>query len=160
MSAFSFIRARLLQRVLCLLLCVCSWGGPVPILHSHESLRLMGRLDQHLSVYHRSSLSLDSTGLHWHFASLRDIYGNDGPNGKSEADGSDIAVFACVTAGLRASRMPPAVASGLVNSLMDARLSFSGTPSGRATADNGPRSFLVTRLQSVSMQQITMAYVV
>jgi hypothetical protein len=160
MSVFSSIRAKLLQRVLCLLLCVCAWDGPVPILHTHDSLRVIGLLNQHLSSHHCTSVSVHSFGLHWHFAPIRDIYGSGLPNSKSESDGSDIAVFACVCAGLHSSQIQTSMFSAPSMVVMDLEGRRSGTAFRRPSLISGPRSFLVTRLQGVSMQQITLAYVV
>lgn len=160
MSVFSSTRARLLQRVLCLLLCVCSWEGPVPILHTHESLRLLGLLSQHLTSHHGPSVSVDSSGVHWHFALVRDIYGNCSPNGEPETDGSDVAVFACVCAGLQTGQMQAVVASVPSTFVPDAGGLCSGTSYCRPLLMSVARSFLVTRIQGGTMQQITMAYVV
>ncbi len=160
MSVLSPIRARLLQRVLCLLLCVCSWEGPVPILHTHESLRLLGLLNQHLSSHHCTSVSVDIWGIHWHFVPVRDIYGAFGPNGEPEADSSDVACFACVCAGLQTSQMQAIVASVPSAFVMAAGGQCSGTAHRRALLMSVARSFLVTRIQGVSMQKITMACVV
>jgi hypothetical protein len=160
MSVFCPTRARLLQRVLCLLLCVCSWEGPVPILHTHESLRLSGLLNQHLLAHHSTSVSVDPAGVHWHFVLVRDIYGNFSPHGKSEADDSDVAVFACVCAGFQTSKGLASVESVSTTVVMDTSGSCSGSPCCRPLAMIVPGSFLVTRMQGVSMQQITMAYIV
>jgi hypothetical protein len=103
---------------------------------------------------------VDASGIHWHFAPVRDIYGTFGPNGEDEADGWDVACFACVCAGLQPGQIQafvPPVPSAFV---MDAGGRWSGTAHRRPLLLSVARSFLVTRIQGVSMQQITMACVV
>jgi hypothetical protein len=103
---------------------------------------------------------VDASGIHWHFAPVRDIYGTFGLNGEPEADGSDVACFACVSAGMQTSQMQAVVASVPSAFVMDAGGLCSGTAYRRPLSMSVARSFLVTRIQGVSMQQITMACVV
>lgn len=82
------------------MLCVCTWRGPVPMLHNHASLADTAHRQQHSRTCHNAvSFSSDETGetdepgetdWHWHFALWSDIGGTrcgDTQPLAAEADG-------------------------------------------------------------------------
>jgi hypothetical protein len=51
-------------RLLCLLLCLATWRGPLPWIHEHEDNPTTTALAGHLAAYHAGSH--DHHGWHWH----------------------------------------------------------------------------------------------
>jgi hypothetical protein len=65
-SPFSLRKIKSLgqPRLVCLLLCLLAWRGPVPMVHSHQ-VGLEGRTaSEHLDRYHEADVE---TPLQWHF---------------------------------------------------------------------------------------------
>lgn len=79
------------------MLCVCTWRGPVPVLHNHASLAdIAHRLQHSLTCHSAASVSAGrthepgETDWHWHFALWSDIGGTrcgDTQPLAAEADG-------------------------------------------------------------------------
>lgn len=94
MSVIGRFSSRTAQQVLCLLLCVCTWRGPVPVLHNHASLPDAAHRQQHSLTCHvaveASAVPPGETDWHWHFALWSDIGGTRGCDAEqltAEADG-------------------------------------------------------------------------
>jgi len=62
--------------LLCLLLCVISWNGPLPLLHVHEAYSDGSALRQHLNKFHSGSDLKVLPGVHWHFAYMDELRGD------------------------------------------------------------------------------------
>lgn len=62
-------KASRMHSLVCIVLAICSWRGPVPVLHHHDQYSAESRL-QHLAVFHETSA--DCAGgckeWHWHIA--------------------------------------------------------------------------------------------
>lgn len=57
-----------LRQMLCLLLCACSWRGPVPVMHHHDQMPSQPAVQQsHLAVFHSDADDTGSADWHWHF---------------------------------------------------------------------------------------------
>ncbi|MEZ6061771.1 MAG: hypothetical protein R3C19_15595 [Planctomycetaceae bacterium] len=99
MSASPLSRTPGTQRLLCLLLCVCAWRGPVPIVHHHESLRNSAvRYARHIAAFHECPEDGCDNKWHWHLAMP-----DQPPNDDDEASWPEVpvdltAAFAVVTA--------------------------------------------------------------
>ena len=80
------------RRLLCLLLALCLWRGPLPLCHLHadsaESTGLAGpSLTWHLQWFHPGTLSgSESFGWHWHFVLPGDADGD----GQRDAESADL----------------------------------------------------------------------
>jgi hypothetical protein len=48
----SSINHRTFQQVLCLLICVCAWRGPVPVLHDHDAVKSSELQTRHAQAFH------------------------------------------------------------------------------------------------------------
>lgn len=160
MTLFSSNQANVLQRLMCLLLCVCSWNGPMPLLHNHESLRLSGLLPQHLSCFHRACKGTESSGLHWHFASVRDIYGEGDtlPNAPSEC--IDEALFACATVGARSAGVIRCEAAWDGDVSLEVGFASTDLRVRMVRPPGGARTFLGTIQQDVPLRTVTCVYVI
>lgn len=63
MSWYIAIQHIHLQRLVCVLLCICSWRGPVPILHHHDEFAGHRELrEAHLLVFHESGGVREANG--------------------------------------------------------------------------------------------------
>ena len=87
---------RTFQQVICLLVCVCAWRGPVPVLHDHQALTNSALQDRHARAFHVGQPVDELTGLHWHFGFPEDVTGEKCPV-RDEAT-SDLSLFACASA--------------------------------------------------------------
>ena len=68
----------IMQQVLCLLLCMSAWRGPVPMFHHHDALTDPVLLEQHQHAYHGQCCGCcheGFTGIHWHFGFPKDLTG-------------------------------------------------------------------------------------
>ncbi len=55
------------RQLLCALLCVCSWRGPVPMVHHHDQLAEQSVVRRsHLCVFHDDAWSDSCNDWHWH----------------------------------------------------------------------------------------------
>ena len=70
---------RSLQQVLCLLICVCAWRGPVPVLHDHDAVRGSELQIRHAQAFHNGQRVDEIIGLHWHLGFPEDITGEKCP---------------------------------------------------------------------------------
>ena len=94
MSVIGRFQSRTAHQFLCLLLCVCTWRGPVPVLHNHASLPDAAHQLQHSLTCHDAAIDFSaeniSTDWHWHFALWSDIGGSRSCGAEqlaAEADG-------------------------------------------------------------------------
>ncbi len=55
---------RTLQQVVCLLICVCAWRGPVPVLHDHHAMTDLELQNRHTQTFHHGQELDEITGLH------------------------------------------------------------------------------------------------
>ena len=87
---------RTLQRVVCLLICVCAWRGPVPVLHDHHAMTNSELQHRHSRAFHDGQQIDEIAGLHWHLAFPEDVAGDQCPV-QDEAT-SELPLFACASA--------------------------------------------------------------
>ena len=160
MTYFSTNQAKLLQRLMCLLLCVCSWNCPIPLLHNHESLRLSGLLPQHLSCFHRVCKGTESSGLHWHFATIRDIYGEGDTSQNVPADRVDEALLACAAARTLSAGMICCEAAWRGDACREGCFASTEVKVRTQQAPGGARTFLGTIHLDVSLRTLTCVYVI
>ncbi len=63
-----------MQRLICLLVCMCAWRGPVPVLHQHDLLQADSEnLARHMERFHSclpgcAEAQWAGNDWHWHFA--------------------------------------------------------------------------------------------
>jgi hypothetical protein len=103
------------RRLLCLLLCMATWRGPVVWVHSHSdhasSEAAEHRLSSHLRRFHHEASPGERSRWHLHIGLLRDLMTDDcdeeTPPSQSSMDepicltvASDVSLPASVTAGL------------------------------------------------------------
>ncbi len=146
---------RTLQQVVCLLICVCAWRGPVPVLHDHHALTTDSALqNRHSQAFHDGQQIDAIVGLHWHLAFPEDVTGNQCPV-RDEAT-SELPLFACAAA---AVFFEFAAAQAMQCSLRvdtedfrSARVSLAEMHPQRMTA---PRSFLQTLLSEIPLSSVT-----
>ncbi|MCA9054623.1 MAG: hypothetical protein KDA75_12350 [Planctomycetaceae bacterium] len=80
------------RRVLCLLLAICLWRGPVPLCHLHadsaETSDLAGpSLAWHLQWFHGGAFApSESLGWHWHFV----VPGDSDGDGQRDAESAEV----------------------------------------------------------------------
>ena len=86
---------RTLQQVLCLLICVCAWRGPVPVLHHHDAVRGSDLQNRHAQAFHNGQRFDEIIGLHWHLGFPEDVTGEKCP-ARDEAV-PELTLFACAT---------------------------------------------------------------
>lgn len=60
------------QRAFCILICLMSWDGPMPILHHHGAGHTEEWLTSHCRTWHSDRAE---SGFHWHLARLKDLDG-------------------------------------------------------------------------------------
>ena len=87
---------RTLQQVLCLLICVCAWRGPVPVLHDHDAVKGSEFQTRHAQAFHNGQRIDEVVGLHWHLGFPEDVTGEECP-ARDEA-APELTLFACATA--------------------------------------------------------------
>lgn len=87
---------RSLQQAICLLVCVCAWRGPVPVLHDHAALSDLELQSRHSHVFHDGLQTEAVVGLHWHLAFPEDVTGEESP--ARDESTSDLPLFACASA--------------------------------------------------------------
>lgn len=87
---------RSLQQIICLLVCVCAWRGPVPMVHDHESRANSQFQHEHSAVFHEGREFAEIVGMHWHLAFPVDITGEQSP-ARDEAS-PELPLFACASA--------------------------------------------------------------
>lgn len=60
-----------LGRLICLVMCVCVWRGPVPSWHSHDAIADATSLKAHVSTFHSdNAVSIDEVASHCHWVVL------------------------------------------------------------------------------------------
>lgn len=91
----------MLHQVICLLLCVSAWRGPIPVVHDHGWLNSSNLLDQHEQRFHCDDDGCFCSGLHWHLAFPEDVTGRELP--ERDRTAPELAVFACAVASLPSS---------------------------------------------------------
>ena len=68
----------ILQQVLCLLLCLSAWRGPVPMIHHHDALTDPVLLERHEEKFHADFCACNEHqcfGIHWHLGSAKELTG-------------------------------------------------------------------------------------
>lgn len=96
---FEFVNNhRTLQQAVCLLICVCAWRGPVPVLHDHHALADSNLQERHSQAFHDGQQIDEIAGLHWHLAFPEDVTGEQSPI-RDEAT-AELPLFACASAAL------------------------------------------------------------
>lgn len=87
---------RTLQQVLCLLICVCAWRGPVPVLHDHDAVKGAELQTRHAQEFHNGQQVVEIIGLHWHLGFPEDVTGEKCPS-RDEIT-PELPLFACAAA--------------------------------------------------------------
>ena len=87
---------RTLQQVFCLLICVCAWRGPVPVLHDHDAVRGSELQTRHAQAFHNGQRVDEISGLHWHLGFPEDVTGEKCPTRDEVAP--ELPLFACAAA--------------------------------------------------------------
>lgn len=152
MSSSQPAQRGVLQQVMCLLLCLAAWRGPMPVLHDHATSSNGGQLQEHCLNFH-GECDADCHGLHFHFAMPRDVYGDSCPD--SDETIPEITTFACATG---TSTAPMSLFED-VQSLDAVDASMSVTPQVTAVCRlDSPRhqsgSFLSTLCDSRSLSSV------
>jgi len=147
---------RTLQQVICLLICVCAWRGPVPVLHDHHALTDSGLQERHAQAFHDGQPIDEIVGLHWHLAFPEDLTGDQCPV-RDEAT-SELPLFACASAALSFGFSEAQTlqlnlrASGDYFVCDVVILNHVPLP---AMATTAPRSFLQTLLSEIPLSAVT-----
>ncbi len=81
------------QQILCLLLCLSTWRGPVPMLHHHDAFQDSTQRERHEHQFHDEDCCQYS-GLHWHFGNPKDVTGREMLPGEDDQIPVDTASFA------------------------------------------------------------------
>ena len=160
MTLFSVNQANVLQRLMCLLLCVCSWNGPIPLLHNHETLRLSGQLPQHLQCFHRTCGSAETCGVHWHFASVRDIDGQGDVPSEDPSRRVDEALFACAGTGTRTAGLNYCETAWRVDASLAGGFASTDVKVKTVLPPRGARTYFGTIQQGVPLRTVTCVYVI
>ncbi len=145
---------RTFQQVLCLLICVCAWRGPVPVLHDHDAVKSSELQTRHAQAFHGGQPINEINGLHWHLGFPEDITGENCP-ARDEAT-PELPLFACTTA---ASSCEISAAASLLLEMN----AFSATYDITASADaslssrnaSEPCAFLQTLLSELPLSAVT-----
>ena len=145
---------RTLQQVVCLLICVCAWRGPVPVLHDHHALTNSEMQNTHSQAFHAGQPIEEIVGLHWHLAFPEDLTGDQCPV-RDEAT-SELPLFACASAALAfescaAQTMQLTLRAGTEHCVSDVVI-LNRVP---LPATTGPRSFLQTLLSENPLSAVT-----
>ncbi len=152
---FEFVNNhRTLQQVVCLLICVCAWRGPVPVLHDHDALTDSGLQERHAQAFHDGQPIDEIVGLHWHLAFPEDLTGDQCPV-RDEAT-SELSLFACASAALSfessaAQTMQLILCAGTEHFVSDVVI-LNRVP---LPATTRPRSFLQTLLSENPLSAVT-----
>ncbi|MFO0979478.1 MAG: hypothetical protein U0996_23940 [Planctomycetaceae bacterium] len=155
MSAPQSIQRGILHQVMCLLVCIAAWRGPMPVLHDHASAASSGQLQEHCQNFHGNG-SADCCGLHFHFALPRDVYGDSCPD--SDKTIPEITTFACAAGSCQLQVFaddlthwvdPGAMTASIVQDRQDYREDSSG---------HHLRSFLSTLCISRPMSAVTTSW--
>lgn len=81
------------QQILCLLLCLSTWRGPVPMLHHHDAFQDSTQRERHEHHFHELECR-HCSGLHWHFGNPKDVTGREMLPGEDDHVPVDTASFA------------------------------------------------------------------
>jgi len=148
---------RTFQQVLCLLICVCAWRGPVPVLHDHDDVRSSELQIRHAETFHDNQQLDAIVGLHWHLGFPEDITGEKCP--ARDETTPELPLFACTTV---ASSCEVSAAASLQSEL-NALTALSATYGITVSADtslssrnaNEPCAFLQTLLSELPLSAVT-----
>jgi hypothetical protein len=94
MTDHSLNMSRIGSRLLCLLLCVTAWRGPLPLLHDHDAMADLSARTAHSVQFHADN-SITCQGLHWHFGFPEDVHGAELP---ADQMPPELSLFASVLA--------------------------------------------------------------
>ncbi len=144
-----------LQQVVCLLICVCAWRGPVPVLHDHHALTTDSALqNRHSRAFHDGRQIDEIVGLHWHLAFPEDVTGDQYPV-RDEAT-SELPLFACASAAVFfESAEAQAMQCALRVCTEDFRSAHVNPPEICSQRTTEPRSFLQTLLSEIPLSSVT-----
>lgn len=145
---------RTLQQVICLLVCVCAWRGPVPVLHDHHALTDEGLQDRHAKAFHVGQPIEEIVGLHWHLAFPEDVTGEKCPL-RDEAT-SELSLFACASATASFELQDMSALRLALCASAECVVSRVVIPDAEHQHTfNGPRSFLQTLFTSAPLSALT-----
>ncbi len=145
---------RTLQQVLCLLICVCAWRGPVPVLHDHDAVRGSELQTRHAQAFHNGQRVDEIVGLHWHLGFPEDVTGEKCP-ARDEAV-PEQTLFACATAS-NSFEMTAAASLQLELNALTAPyvVSVSDEASLSPRVLSAPCAFLQTLLSELPLSAVT-----
>ena len=145
---------RAFQQVLCLLICISAWRGPVPVLHDHDAVRSSELQIRHAQTFHDHQQLVEIVGLHWHLGFPEDITGEKCP-ARDEAT-PELPLFACTTA---ASSCEVSAAASLQAEWTALSATYGITVSADAPLSsrhaNEPCAFLQTLLGELPLSAVT-----
>ena len=152
---FHFVNnSRTLQQSICLLVCVCAWRGPIPVLHDHQAMSNPELRAQHAQTFHEGRDVDEITGLHWHLGFPEDLTGEECPIRDESAP--ELPLFACsvITSSLESGETE--TFQLVITASMDSSFQVilvDDHAEHRAT--NAPRSFLETLLNESPLSAVT-----
>ena len=143
---------RTLEQALCLLICVCAWRGPVPVLHDHDGVRNSELQIRHAQAFHNGQRIDEIVGLHWHLGFPEDVTGEKCP-ARDDAT-PELPLFACATA---ANSCEVSAAASLQLELNASNASYvvSAEASVPSRGANEPCAFLQTLLSELPLSTVT-----
>ena len=143
-----------LQQVICLLISLCAWRGPVPVLHDHHALTDEALQNRHALVFHEGQ-SLDQiVGLHWHLAFPEDLNGDQCPV-RDDAT-SELPLFACASAALCFESIEAQTMQLMLRACPEhVNSDVVILPRVPRPDTTGPRSFLQTLLSEIPLSAVT-----
>jgi len=141
--------SRIGSRLLCLLLCVTAWRGPLPLLHDHDAMANWSARNAHSVQFHADCSTL-CEGLHWHFGFPEDVHGTELPGDQMPPE---LSLFASILA-LQVSEL--AVSWNPTEDSLPETLDFiAGPASGVPTASASCSTFLSSLLKGSTLATFT-----
>lgn len=144
---------RTLQQVLCLLICVCAWRGPVPVLHDHDAVMSSEMQTRHAQAFHNGQRIDEIVGLHWHLGFPEDVTGEKCP-ARDEAT-PELPLFACAAASLYEISAAAAVQLEMNASSALCVVSAGAEASFSSRGLSEPCAFLQTWLSELPLSAVT-----
>lgn len=145
---------RTFQQVLCLLICVCAWRGPVPVLHDHDAVKNSELQTRHAQAFHDGQQIQSIVGLHWHMGFPEDVTGEECP-ARDEAT-AELPLFACASAA-NSDQITAATSLQLEFNALNAPqfILVEIDASLRSRSAGQPRAFLQTLLSELPLSAVT-----
>ncbi len=140
--------------MICLLVCVCAWRGPVPMVHDHEILTNSAFQHEHSATFHEGREFTEIVGLHWHLAFPVDMTGEESPT-RDQAS-PELPLFACASAA-QCCESGTSLSNQLTLRAFDTELDSAADIEGVASLPDAshPQSFLQTLLSELPLSAVT-----